>query len=421
MDPSSSAIAAAGGGGGSNGAGGGGGLERGGSYNPFLSPSATYVNPFLDLPPRTVAATTAAGGGGGGGGGGGDHNPFLVPMEAAAAVNPFLNHPPSDVTGAGPCQRHAASNPFLSPRVSEQENPFLTEGKVAAGVEGRALATRVLTRLGTHGSVSMTPGAGSDGGDGGDAGDRGGDGGSSGSGTGVYVSSRSTADEADLVTDIDLRLVDFMLKKLGMDDDGADFITNTNTADADADADVAPPSSHNSAPSDEFFPHGSLVRQAAPCGEFQGEGWPLADSRLESTTAAAAGSGSGSGGGSGSGTWGAVVRQRAKEPAGGGPDELPYGQQNAHLNGYGHSQGYGGGDGSGEGGAAGEGNDLGSKLVEEVEEWMCSRSRQQESGPRCWGQGGGGFGEALAGSDSAREARPDCTSETEAPAANPFL
>ncbi|GLI60366.1 hypothetical protein VaNZ11_002491 [Volvox africanus] len=398
LDPVFSAAAAAGGGsGGSNGAGGGG-LQHGGSYNPFLSPSATYINPFLDLSPAAVAVGTA---------GGGDHNPFLMPTEAVAAVNPFVALPlPLEARGAEPFQR-TAFNPFLSPAASRQEEPYQAEGNVAAGVESRELATRVVTKLGTHGSVSMNPGASSDGGgDGGSEGDRGGDDSSSGSGTGVYVSSRSTADEADLVTDTDLRLVDFMLEKLGMDNDDV----NMDTAGANADDDSnAAPSPRNAAPSDESLPHSNVVRQAVPFIALQGGSWPLADSRLDPAPAGSAASCSG--------TWGAVVGQRADELAVEGPDEVPFGQQYAYGKEYDHSEGHGCGDGGGDGGTGGG---VDSWKREAAWEGRRLGRRQQESGPTCWGQGGGGCGTAWS-SDGAREDGPDPRSKIEAPAPNPFL
>ncbi|GIL60585.1 hypothetical protein Vafri_15125 [Volvox africanus] len=384
LDPAFSAAAAAAGGGGSVGSSGagGGGLQHGGSYNPFLSPSATYVNPFLDPSPAAVATD------GGGGAGGGDHNPFVMPP------------PPLGAIGAGHLQRTAASNPFLSPSATGQENPFRAEGNAAAGVESRELATRVLTKLGTHGSVSMDPRASSEGGsgDGDREGDHGGGSSSSGSGTGVYVSSRSTADEADLVTDIDIRLVDFMLEKLGMDND--DVTIDTTGADADADADAAP-SSHDAAPSDDSLLHSSVVRQALPFSALQGGGWPLADARLGP---ASAGSGA-----SCSGTRGALVGQRADEPAGEGPDELPFRQQYTYGKGYDHSQGYGHGDGGTVGGGGSERDEAA---------WEGEGVLRDESGRACWGHGGGG---AAWSSDGAREAGPDSRCKIEAPAPNPFL
>ncbi|KAG2424627.1 hypothetical protein HXX76_014352 [Chlamydomonas incerta] len=180
-------------------AGGGGG----GGSNPFLSPAASYVNPFLDPP---SAAAAAAGGvaaaAAAEGGAEAVRNPFLSPE--SSYVNPFLS-PTKPGAGSG---KH--DNPFLSPAASSPTGgagpgPGQAEGEAApggGGTAGRQLVTRVVTRLGGSG--------GSQDGDGGSQG------GSGGSGTGVYVSSRSTADAADLVTDMDLLMVEYMLESMGL-------------------------------------------------------------------------------------------------------------------------------------------------------------------------------------------------------------
>ncbi|GLC33896.1 RNA-DNA hybrid ribonuclease [Pleodorina starrii] len=203
LEPSTAATAAA----------GASGLDHeGGYYNPFLTPSSsTYVNPFLD-PPAAAPPPQQAGG---------LSNPFLDGHAAAGvAANPFLEPAAAAAVGAdaGLGVRSGPDNPFLSSTSEEVVGkPFLAGAAPPTSVEGRELSTRVLTRLGTRGSVSGASGdrgVGDDGG--GSEGDGGGGSGDSGSGTGVYVSSRSTADEADLVTDLDLDLVDRLLEDLGV-------------------------------------------------------------------------------------------------------------------------------------------------------------------------------------------------------------
>ncbi|KXZ55437.1 hypothetical protein GPECTOR_3g87 [Gonium pectorale] len=159
-----------------SGYGGGTGLgEPLGSYrNPFLSPAESYVNPFLD--PTSPSR---------------DRNPFLA--VGSPGTNPFLSpkgpEPPAAVQ----------DNPFLSPPSGAADRPGSSDGAAGCGgeagaspghvVEGRALATRVLKKLGSQTAAEYS----SDGS------------GVSGSGS-VYMSSNSTADEEDLVTEHDLHM-----------------------------------------------------------------------------------------------------------------------------------------------------------------------------------------------------------------------
>ncbi|KAG2496529.1 hypothetical protein HYH03_005353 [Edaphochlamys debaryana] len=268
--------------------------EQSGGRNPFLSPAESYVNPFLSPQASYV-------------------NPFLSPGKEppqAAVDNPFGPAPP----------------PRPPPQPADHDNPFLVPDYSpdgGAGATGRDRATRVVARLGARGSHGGSDnGAASSG---------------SGSGTGVYVSSCSTADEADLVTDLDLRMVDYMLEEMGWVADASDsepVTDEVNTrAAADEDSGAGSPAPASSAPREaaaQAAAGPAAVAAAAPApgpGSERGDapkpaatGWTQAlDSDGEVAAAASSASRGGGGGGGASGpVWGSGVGAPGASGAWGG-------------------------------------------------------------------------------------------------------